>query len=429
MEELISLLGAEFDVIASATNGRVALDLIGSHKPDVVVLDLSMPELNGIRVAEESAKLSPSPRVVLCSILTDLNVMEAAREAGASGYIVKARVAKDLLPAVRTALQGKFFASPAVAPKIPEKPQWALSGAYLETCNCDMRCPRISLSPPTITECTAMFAWQIEQGIFDETDLSGLNVAAAMYSPRNSEKWRLGVYVDDRATSQQRDALGKIFTGEAGGHLAHLANEVSVLLGVRSAAIEFRADERSRHLRISGIADLDIEAVRGYSGHPITLTNHPLSAAPGFPVELGKAKRLSYSDHGLKWNVADASGFFAPFSYHGTSSSMPKWLARPAKITESNWNRIKRRFAEPGHREIRRANLDRLGRTVLESMSTAGDTPLPEQWRPMIGQINMAHRQNPEHLVLVLWRLLSDFSLKMAKRSTKKPIPRSSRSN
>lgn len=322
MEKLISLLRADFDVVGSATNGIAALDLIRSHKPDVVVADLSMPELNGIRVAEESAKLSPRPRIVICSILKDLNVAEAAREAGASAYVVKTRVATDLVPAIKTALQGTVFASPAVRPKVPGKPQWALSGAYLESCNCDMRCPRISLSPPRVAECTALFAWQIERGIFDETDLSGLNVAAAMYSPRHSAKWKVAVYIDDRASAQQKDALAKIFTGEAGGHLEHLADEVAVLLGVKVAPIEFRTEGSNRRLQIGDIAGVDIEAVRGYSGNPITLTNHPLCAAPGFPAELGKSKRLSYSDHGLKWNVTQGSGFFAPFRYYGTNCTV-----------------------------------------------------------------------------------------------------------
>lgn len=91
-------------------------------------------------------------------------------------------------------------------------------------------------------------------------------------------------------------------------------------------------------------------------------------------------------------------------------------------MVESNWNRYKRRFAEPAHREVRRANLDRLGRTVLQSMSVAGDAPLPEEWRPMLEQIDIAFRQNPEHLVVVLWRLACDFSFKMAKRKIKKKL-------
>jgi hypothetical protein len=97
-------------------------------------------------------------------------------------------------------------------------------------------------------------------------------------------------------------------------------------------------------------------------------------------------------------------------------------------MVESNWNRDKRRFAEPAHREIRRANLDRLGRTVVESMGVAGDTPLPEEWRPILERIDIAYRQNPELLVVVLWRLLCDFSFKMAKRKIKTKLQNKTKS-
>jgi hypothetical protein len=75
----------------------------------------------------------------------------------------------------------------------------------------------------------------------------------------------------------------------------------------------------------------------------------------------------------------------------------------------------RRRFGEPAHRLIRRTNLDRLGNMVVDSMSVAGDTPLPAEWRPMIKQINQAYQQDPHHVMVLLWRLLADFSLKMAK--------------
>lgn len=274
-----------------------------------------MPGINGLEIAEEAAKLSPSPRVVICSIVTDIDFVEAAREAGVSAYVFKTRIERELKLAIKTAAQGGFFASPAVTLKVPGKPQWALSGAYLESCNCDVTCPRISLTPPKAYECTTLVGWRIDYGSYDDTNLSGLNVAAAMYSPRDSSKWKLGLYIDDRATPNQKDALGRIFTGEAGGHPEQLANEVAVLLGVRTVPIEFQSEGNHRRLQIEGIADLEIEGVHGYGGYPITITNHPLGTAPGFPAELSKSKRLSFSDYGLEWNVAEKSGFFSPFRY------------------------------------------------------------------------------------------------------------------
>jgi len=111
LRELTSLLEAEFDVVATAADGKSALDLIRRYKPDLVVLDLGMPVLNGVEVSRELSKCSQSPPVVICSAETDPEIVEAARQAGALAYVFKLRVQKDLILAVKSALQGKSFAS------------------------------------------------------------------------------------------------------------------------------------------------------------------------------------------------------------------------------------------------------------------------------------------------------------------------------
>ena len=111
LRELTSLLAPEFDVVATAANGRSALDLIRRYKPDLVVLDLGMPLLNGIEVTRQLAKHGPP--VVICSVETDPEVVEAARQAGAVAYVFKMRVQKDLILAVKSAVQGRPFVSPS----------------------------------------------------------------------------------------------------------------------------------------------------------------------------------------------------------------------------------------------------------------------------------------------------------------------------
>ena len=88
------------------------MDLIRRYQPDLVVLDLQMPGLNGIEVTRELAKHPKNPRVVICSVETDPEVVEAAREAGAVAYVFKIRVQKELVLALKSALQGKPFVSP-----------------------------------------------------------------------------------------------------------------------------------------------------------------------------------------------------------------------------------------------------------------------------------------------------------------------------
>jgi DNA-binding NarL/FixJ family response regulator len=85
LAQLVSLLETEFDVAAAAENGKSALECLRRYAPDVVVLDLHMPVLNGIEVTLEARKLAPSPAIVICSVEGDPDIIEAAKKAGALG--------------------------------------------------------------------------------------------------------------------------------------------------------------------------------------------------------------------------------------------------------------------------------------------------------------------------------------------------------
>ncbi len=113
LSKFISVLETEFDVVATATDGKSALEKILICSPDVVVLDLGMPMLDGIEVTRELSKHDPRPAVVICSVESNPDVIEAAREAGALGYVFKARIGKDLIAAVKSVARGQSFVSPA----------------------------------------------------------------------------------------------------------------------------------------------------------------------------------------------------------------------------------------------------------------------------------------------------------------------------
>lgn len=108
LRKLVSMLAVEFDIVATGADGKTALDLIRRHKPDLVVLDLYMPGLNGIEVTRELMKNPPSTPVVICSMETDPEIIEAAREAGAVDYVLKARVETDLILAAKSAFGTHF---------------------------------------------------------------------------------------------------------------------------------------------------------------------------------------------------------------------------------------------------------------------------------------------------------------------------------
>jgi DNA-binding NarL/FixJ family response regulator len=113
LARIVSALTTEFEVVATAADGRVALECIRLYRPNVAVLDLEMPGLNGFEVTRELAESPLSAAVVICSVENDPETVEAARQAGALGYVFKARVAKDLIVAAKSAAEGRSFVSPS----------------------------------------------------------------------------------------------------------------------------------------------------------------------------------------------------------------------------------------------------------------------------------------------------------------------------
>jgi len=195
--------------------------------------------------------------------------------------------------------------------------QWKLNGFYFEACNCDLVCPCAFLGSPTQGECTLLIAWHIDRGNFGTTRLDGMNTVLAVHSPGPmlETKWKAALYVDERSTLEQSDALTKIFAGQAGGHLAKLAPYIGEILGVKAAPIEYHARSRRRRMTINGLAEIDIEAIPSQRGTEVTLANMPFCIVPGIPAVVAKSKRLSYRDFGFPWEITEKNGFYSPFTY------------------------------------------------------------------------------------------------------------------
>lgn len=196
---------------------------------------------------------------------------------------------------------------------------WNASGSYFESCNCDSACPCVFLSAPTTGDCTAIVGWHIDDGAHEGLRLDGLNVALAVHSPGHmaTSSWRVALYLDDRATTEQQEALGSIFSGAAGGHPAVLAGHIGEVLGVAVAPIAFEGDGASRAMRVGEVAEVKITAMAGQGGAQVTIANHPLAVAPGQELVAARADHLRYTDHGYDWELSESNGFFSPFDYSG----------------------------------------------------------------------------------------------------------------
>jgi DNA-binding NarL/FixJ family response regulator len=104
-------LEREFDVLEAVENGRALLEAASRLKPDVCLLDISMPVLNGIETATQLKQSGSTAKIVFLTIHEDPDFVQAALETGALGYVVKRRMVSDLRPAIKEALAGRVFVS------------------------------------------------------------------------------------------------------------------------------------------------------------------------------------------------------------------------------------------------------------------------------------------------------------------------------
>ena len=102
------------EVVAEAADGLEAIRMCEEQHPDVVILDIAMPKLNGIEVAARSQKMQPAPRAIMLSMHIDESYIMRSIHAGARAYLLKDATDEDLLPAIRAVAAGKSFFSPAV---------------------------------------------------------------------------------------------------------------------------------------------------------------------------------------------------------------------------------------------------------------------------------------------------------------------------
>jgi len=110
----------DMDVLAEAEDGRSAVQLVEELKPDVVILDVAMPDLNGIEAARQIRSRYPNVRIVALSMHSDRRFIAEMLKAGASGYLLKDSAFEELAQAVRTVVAGKMYLSPQITGGIIE---------------------------------------------------------------------------------------------------------------------------------------------------------------------------------------------------------------------------------------------------------------------------------------------------------------------
>jgi DNA-binding NarL/FixJ family response regulator len=122
VEGLRMLLAADFELVGVAQTGLEMVELCAARKPDVVVADVSMPVLNGIDALRRMRRQGDRTRVVFLTMHADVTSATRALEAGASGYVLKHAASDELVTALRDALAGRTYVSPALrSPAVEER--------------------------------------------------------------------------------------------------------------------------------------------------------------------------------------------------------------------------------------------------------------------------------------------------------------------
>lgn len=107
----------EWEIVGEAENGQEAIEAVKELNPDVIILDITMPMVSGLEATQAISKLKADTRILIFTMHDSKSLVKAVRKAGASGYVLKSRAARDLVNAVQTLLGGgQFFGSEADEP-------------------------------------------------------------------------------------------------------------------------------------------------------------------------------------------------------------------------------------------------------------------------------------------------------------------------
>lgn len=198
---------------------------------------------------------------------------------------------------------------------------WSLEGTYFENCNCDTICPCTwsGLSEPaTYDRCMVVVNYHINQGEIDGVDVSGLTFALVADTPpvMLDGAWRVGVLIDDQASSEQAEALGTVISGQKGGPPAMLHPLVGEMLGIESMPVTYEEGERRHRVQWGDAVAMEIEDFHaGPQEQPVQLNNvfHPSNTT----LTVGKSVGTQVSAFGIEFGQEGTNGASAPFAWSG----------------------------------------------------------------------------------------------------------------
>lgn len=187
---------------------------------------------------------------------------------------------------------------------------YELEGDLLEVCDCNVLCPCWIGENPDNGTCETIVAYNFKKGSINGVDVKGLTLALIAHVPGNIllGNWTVAVFVDDRATPEQQDALISVWTGKLGGPVADLAKLVGKVVAVERAPISFKIVEGKGTLKIGEVAEAVMAPYIGPAGQPTTLNESVFSTIPGTPAYVAKASQYTRKTASLGLKDVDLQG-------------------------------------------------------------------------------------------------------------------------
>ena len=179
---------------------------------------------------------------------------------------------------------------------------YKLDGSILEVCNCNVLCPCCIGEDADNGTCCAAIAHHYDKGAIDDIDVSGLTVAVATFIPGNilQGNWQVALYIDDRATDAQFEALSSVYRGERGGPLADFAHLYGKIVSIERAPIIFDLQGGKGKLDIGSDVHAELEPYWSPSGAPAVLLGNSISTTPCSPAIISKASAYRMKNPRLK---------------------------------------------------------------------------------------------------------------------------------
>jgi hypothetical protein len=196
---------------------------------------------------------------------------------------------------------------------------YQVEGQLLEVCTCNILCPCWVGEDPDNGTCDGLLGWHVTKGTINGTDVVGHSIVALGHIPGNILKgnWKVRMYIDDKASPAQKDAMLAVWSGKLGGPIADMAKLIGEVISVEQVPITFDVKGVAGTLRVGPSIMADMESYKGATGKETTLHDSIFTTIPGSPAYVGKATSYRVDLPDFKLNLQGHNAVCGSFRFTG----------------------------------------------------------------------------------------------------------------